>query len=72
MDIRVTRLSGLLLEHGFKVSDLVCYFIANSAGFLMNKVGRGFVIAFRLSKLAQENLRLSLISCKCRIDNSSD
>ena len=56
MDIRATYLGGLLLGHGFKLSDLVCYFIGNSAGFLMDKAGRGFTAAFLVSK-TQESVR---------------
>ena len=38
LDIRATKLGGLLLGHGFKVSDLICYSIGNVIGFSLDKL----------------------------------
>ena len=37
-DIRSTHLGGLLLGHGFKVSDLICYTLGNISAFLADRL----------------------------------
>jgi glycopeptide antibiotics resistance protein len=39
-EIRANKFGGLLLGHGFKVSDLVCYGIGNFCGFAIDRVFR--------------------------------
>ena len=36
-DIRATELGGLLLGHGFKVSDLICYSLGNVSAYLADR-----------------------------------
>jgi hypothetical protein len=40
VDIRANKFGGLLLGHGFKISDLVCYGIGNFCGFLVDVIFR--------------------------------
>lgn len=39
-EIRANKFGGLLLGHGFKVSDLVCYTLGNFCGFVLDGVFR--------------------------------
>ena len=40
LDIRASKIGGLLLGHGFKVSDLICYTLGNVSGFVADKFFR--------------------------------
>ena len=39
-NVRSNRLGGLLLGHGFKVSDLVCYTLGNVSAFFVDYIVR--------------------------------
>lgn len=39
-EVRANKFGGLLLGHGFKISDLVCYALGNFSGFASDRIFR--------------------------------